>query len=84
MSPQDDQLEALIRELGFTHCFSCQTPITPGSVVVGYDQHPRDYPYGPVTWLVCRSCGHRLRWKDIPTGRVVESQDDAIAVLREA
>ncbi|MGH8066997.1 MAG: hypothetical protein ACRERE_17515 [Candidatus Entotheonellia bacterium] len=84
MSPQDDALAALIRELGVTHCPSCQTPITLTTVKVGWDHRPADYPYGPVTWLVCRACAHRLRLRDIPTGRVVESKEDAIAVLREA
>jgi hypothetical protein len=84
MSPQDNALEALIRELGVTHCPSCQTPITPTTVKVGWDHHPSDYSYGPVTWLVCHACAHRLRWRDIHPGRVVESKEDAIAVPREA
>jgi hypothetical protein len=94
MSPQNDALEALIRELGVTHCPACQTPITPATVQVGWEHQPRDYAHGPVTWLVCRArvdrgpgqrfCEHHLRDRDIPPGRVVESDDQAIAVLREA
>jgi hypothetical protein len=92
MNSHDDALEALIRELGVTHCPACQTPITSATVQVGWEHQPREYAFGPVTWLVCRArvdrapgqcfCAHRLRWRDIPPGRIVESTADAIAVLR--
>jgi hypothetical protein len=94
MNPKDDALEALIRELGMIHCPACQTPLTPATVQVGWEHHPRDYPFGPVTWLVCRArvdrgpgqdfCAHHLRDRGIPPGRVVETKEEAIAVLREA
>ena len=94
MPSPDDALEALIRELGMTHCPTCQTPITPATVHVGWTYHPVDYPFGPLAWLVCsarvdrgpghRFCEHRLRGRDIPPGRVVETEADAIAVLRGA
>jgi hypothetical protein len=92
MPPQDEPLAALLRALGMTHCPACQTPISPATVQVGWDHRPADYPYGPLTWLVCRArgdrgpgqnlCAHRLRGRDIPPGRVVETEADAIAVLR--
>jgi hypothetical protein len=84
MNPQENPLEALIRGLGFTRCCTWQTLITEATVKVGWDNKPADYPFGPVTWLVCRSCGHRLRSRDIPPGRVVETEEEAVAVLRDA
>jgi RNase P subunit RPR2 len=83
MSPQDDPRAALIRELGVTHCPQCQTPITPATVRVGWEHHPQDYPFGPVTWLVCSRCEHHHRDRGIPPGRVVETEEEAIAILRE-
>jgi hypothetical protein len=92
MNIQEDGLEALLRELGMTHCPDCQTPITLATVQVGWDHRPADYPFGPLTWLVCRArvdrgpgqnlCAYRLRGRDIAPGRVVETEADAIAVLR--
>jgi hypothetical protein len=94
MNSQDTPLEALIRELGMPRCSSCQTPIAPATVQVGWTYHPTAYPYGPLTWLVCcarvdRGPGHRLceyflRRRDIPPHRLVETEEEAIAVLREA
>ena len=40
MNPQDNPRDALIRELGLTHCPACQTPITSATVEVGWDHRP--------------------------------------------
>jgi hypothetical protein len=54
MNSQDNLLEALIRELGMTHCPACQIPISPATVQVGWDYDPTAYPFGPLTWLKAR------------------------------
>ena len=86
IASQDELIEALIRGLGFTHCRTpeCQTLITPATVVVGYDNRPRDYAYVPVTWLTCTQCGKHIKSRDIPRGIVVKSKEEAINILMEA
>jgi hypothetical protein len=92
MPAQETALEALIRELGVTHCPACQTQITPATVKVDWTYRPQDYPFGPLAWLVCRVsvdkgfgqslCAHFLKRRDIPPDRVVRTPEEAIAVLR--
>ena len=69
MSSQDDQLEALIRDLGLTHCRTpeCQTPITPETVVVGWNNRAQwEHPLGGITWLTCTHCGQPIKTRVSP------------------
>ena len=75
MSPQDDQLETVIRGLGFTHCPTCQVLITTAAVLVGWNPSAADDAVFPIAWLTCthNRCATQLKrvHAALPGGRFV-------------
>jgi hypothetical protein len=84
MTPQQDQLEAIIRGLGITHCPTCHTRITASTVKVGWNPRSADDAVFPIAWLTCtyNRCATQLKRAQVNLGgRFAASEQEAMDAL---